>query len=60
MPPGEEQREDVYIADRTAAHKFRLAISDNGIGYRSGQKPESFGMILIRGLSEDLGGDFSI
>lgn len=48
---------------RTSDKRIKLEIIDDGIGFdadTTGKKMDSFGMILIRGLSEDLGADFEM
>ena len=48
---------------KTDLHHYLLTISDNGIGMPAGfdnKKPGSLGMSLMKGLSEDLDGNFSI
>jgi two-component sensor histidine kinase len=48
---------------RTAPDRSLLIISDNGIGITTNdddKKPGSLGMSLMKGLSEDLDGHFSI
>jgi two-component sensor histidine kinase len=47
----------------TSSNHLLLAINDNGIGLPSGYnvlKPNSMGMNLMRGLSEEIGGQFSL
>ncbi|KFF05703.1 sensor histidine kinase [Flavobacterium reichenbachii] len=51
------------VLEKTETDRYLLVISDNGIGIDTNlkdHKTDSFGMSLIKGLSEDLEGEFVI
>lgn len=54
----------IYITlEATSENKYLLTISDNGVGFDaniSAKKINSFGLSLIKGLSDDLEADFSM
>ena len=61
--PGDRQGEVIIQLKREAGQQFKLSIADDGIGLAPGFDEEnsgSLGMSLMRGLSEDIGGTFSI
>lgn len=54
----------IYVTlEATSQNKYLLTISDNGVGFDttiSANKINSFGLSLIKGLSDDLDADYSI
>ena len=61
--PGDRQGEITIRLKREAGEQFLLSIADDGIGLApgfDGENSGSLGMSLMRGLSEDIGGTFSI
>lgn len=54
----------IYVTlEATSQNKYLLTISDNGVGFDttiSAKKINSFGLSLIKGLSDDLDADYSI
>lgn len=61
FPGGRNGTITISLSD-SGAHHYLLVISDNGIGIPqlNSNKSGSLGITLMRGLSEDIDGDFSI
>jgi two-component sensor histidine kinase len=59
--PGDRSGSVSISLSNTSANHYLLSISDNGVGVAPGiKKAGSLGMSLMKGLSEDLDGNFSI
>ena len=62
FPDGRDGKISISLSN-TIPHHYLLCISDNGIGIPpkfKNKRPGSLGMSLMKGLSEDLDGSFSI
>ncbi len=61
--PDNREGEVTILLRRRSRHEYLLSVADDGIGLAAGFDHEnagSLGMSLMRGLSEDIGGTFSL